>query len=221
MRAASPLPVLHGFRFSVYTRAAKLALEEKAVAYETAEVDPFAEDVPDAYLRLHPFGRVPALSHGDFDIYETAAIARYVDAAFDGPSLAPTDPRAAGRVAQVVSIVDSYAYWPMVRQVFAHRVFRPLFGEAADEAEIAEGLSRSRRVLSALDAIAAEGMALDGVAVTLADCHLASMIDYFARAPEGAEALAAHPSLSRWWAAVAQRPSLHATDPCLPDAPAA
>lgn len=212
-------PTLHGYRYSVYNRVARLTLEEKGVDYDTVEVDPFADPVPPDFLKMHPFGRVPTLRHGDFTIYETAAIARYVDAAFPGPPLTPTAPRALGRVAQVVSIVDSYGYWPMVRQVAVQRVFNPLEGEPTDPDDLADGLQKSRKALAALDAIAAEGEALTlgaGGEVTLADLHLAPMIDYFVRAPEGAAALADHPALAGWWAAMAARPSMAATDPGLP-----
>ena len=207
--------VLHGYHLSVYNRAARLALHEKGVEYETVEVNPFAEDVPEGYAKLHPFGRVPVLVHGDFTVYETAAIARYVDARFEGPELTPGDARAMARMTQVVSIVDSYGYWPMVRQVCVQRVFQPLEGETPDEAEIAEGLNASMAVLAALDAIASEGLVLGGHDVTLADCHLAPMIAYFALAPEGAEALARHSALSRWWDSMRRRKSVAETAPAL------
>ena len=55
--------ILHGYRYSVYVRIVRLVLAEKAVAYDQVEVNPFATEVPEAYLALHPFGRVPALVH--------------------------------------------------------------------------------------------------------------------------------------------------------------
>jgi len=66
--------VLHGFRYSVYVRVARIALAEKALAYEHVEIDPFAPDMPTEYLDLHPFRRVPTLVDGDFVLYETGAI---------------------------------------------------------------------------------------------------------------------------------------------------
>jgi glutathione S-transferase len=204
---------LYGYRFSVYTRVARMVLEEKGVAYDRVEVDPFAERVPEAYRRMHPFARVPVLRHGDFTVYETVAIARYIDVAFVGPSLTPRPPRAAARLAQVVAIVDSYGYWPMVRQVFAHRVFRPYAGETPDEREITAGLKAAGTVLAALDAIAAEGEVLHGRQMSLADCHLAPMIAYFAATPEGADLLAAYAALAGWWNRVVRRKSLIRTDP--------
>ncbi|WP_245520908.1 glutathione S-transferase N-terminal domain-containing protein, partial [Mesorhizobium sp. M8A.F.Ca.ET.208.01.1.1] len=57
-------------------------LEEKGVDYELAPVDIFAADgIPAWYLERHPFGRIPAFEHDGFRLFETGAIARYVDEA--------------------------------------------------------------------------------------------------------------------------------------------
>jgi len=202
---------LAGYRYSIYTRIARLALIEKGVAHELAEVDPFADPPPADLLALNPFGRVPVLQHDGFTLYETAAILRYVDAAFPGPALVPNDPRAAGRMAQVIGIADAHGYWPLVRQVYAQLVFRPFEGLAPDPAEVAAGLAAAGPVLDALEAIAAEGLQLAGGPLSLADLHLAPMVAAFASAPEGAALLAARPALARWWQAMAQRPSMIAT----------
>lgn len=203
---------LHGYRFSVYNRIARLVLHEKGVSYDVVEVDPFSDPDPE-YLELHPFGRVPALSHGTFSVYETTAIARYIDGAFAGPSLQPADVQAAARHNQVIAITDNYGYWPMVRQVFSHRVFRPMMGEPCDENEIAAGLRASHKVLAALNNISGEGHVLNGRCITLADCHLAPMVDYFTRAAEGRDALTQFPALQHWWEWVSGQRMMSSTDP--------
>src|SRR5262245_22222582 len=147
--------ILHGYHYSVYNRIARLALAEKGVAYERAEVNPFDPAMPAAYLALHPFGRVPTLVHDGFVLYETGAITRYVDRAFRGPALQPGEPRALARMDQLIGVIDSYGYWPMVRQVFSHRVFRAAAGRPADESEVTRGLAGSVKVLAALEALAA------------------------------------------------------------------
>jgi glutathione S-transferase len=209
--------VLHGYRYSVYVRVARLALAEKGVAYDRVEVNPFAPDVPATYLALHPFGRVPTLVHDDFALYETGAITRYLDRSFAGPKLQPDRPRALGRMDQIIGVVDSYGYWPLVRQVFSHRVFRPAIGQPADMAEVARGLAGATKVLAALEALAATDAFLVGPTLSLADLHLGAMIAYFAAAAEGAALLAEHPRLAAWWTRLSQRPSFAATDPGLPN----
>ncbi|MEA3065143.1 MAG: glutathione S-transferase [Sphingomonadales bacterium] len=203
---------LHGYRYSVYNRIARLVLLSKKVEHRTIEVDPFAE-LSEEYLRLHPFGRVPVLTHGAFKLFETSAITRYVDRAFSGPSLQPERPAALARMDQVVAVIDAYAYWPMVRQVSSHAFFRPFFGEPSSREEVDLGLEASRKVLSFLDGVAGEGEVLTGRDITLADCHLAPMMDCFVRAEEGKAALSCHPALQRWWEQVSVLDVLKATDP--------
>lgn len=208
--------LLHGYQYSVYVRIARMVLAEKSVAYERAEVNPFARDMPSAYLALHPFRRVPVLVHDDFVLYETGAITRYIDETFPGPTLQPAAPRERARMTQIISIIDSYAYWPMVRQVFSHAVFRPRTGEPVDTTEIRAGLEGSARALGAIEGLAAGGDLLIGSDLSLADLHLAPMIAYFSAAPEGRRVISECPKLSAWWQAMQRRQSLAATDPGLP-----
>ncbi|HWH17044.1 MAG TPA: glutathione S-transferase domain-containing protein [Allosphingosinicella sp.] len=113
---------------------------------------------------------------------------------------------------QVISVIDAYAYWPMVRQVSSH-AFRPFFGEPSSREEINRGLEASRKVLSFLNGVAGEGVLLSGRDITLADCHLAPLIDCFVRAEEGKAALSSHLVLQRWWDQMSGLDVLKATDP--------
>ena len=207
---------LHGYQYSVYSWIARLALHEKGVAYSWVEIDPFAVNVSASYLAMHPFKRVPALVHGTFVVYETGAITRYVDEAFEGPKLQRTEPRERARCNQVMSIVDSYAYWPLVRQVFSHGVFRPRMKRPVDDNEVRRGLDAAAVVFKALEKLAGEGQYLCGNDLSLADIHLAPMIGYFELAPEGRTLFEKHLRLRNWWLALSLRPAYLATMPRIP-----
>jgi glutathione S-transferase len=207
---------LYGYKHSVYAWIARLALREKGCAYEWREVNPFAEDVPADYLAMHPFKRVPVLVHDGFVLYETSAITRYVDEAFDGPPLQPAVPRERARQQQIVSVIDSYAYWPLVRQVFSHGVFRARTGREADPDEVRRGLDAAPKVLGALEHLAGEDGFLCGSGLSLADIHLAPMIGYFALMPDGAALVSRHRRLARWWSEMSRRAAFTATTPDLP-----
>jgi glutathione S-transferase len=209
-------PVLHGYRYSVYLRIARQALLAKGVTFTHAEINPFERPLAARHLALHPFGRVPVLVHGDLTLYETVAITRYVDEAFAGPPLQPGSARLRARMVQIQSVVDSYAYWPLVRQVFSHCVFRPRIGETSDPAEIARGMEAAPRILAAIAALAGEGPFPLGETLSLADLHLAPILAAFASTEPGREALARVPLLAGWWARMAALPCLAATDPGLP-----
>jgi glutathione S-transferase len=211
------MPVeLHAYRFSVYSWIARLVLTEKGVSHDYIEVNPFAMDLPSEYLTKHPFRRVPTLVHDGFVLYETAAITRYIDETFPGAALQPTAAHSRARMTQIVSVIDAYGYWPMVRQVYSHRVFRPRGGQPADENEIRAGIMASERVVGALEALAEDRGYLVADQLTLADLHLAPMIAYFTAAEEGRVVLARHRKLSVWWNSMQSRTTVTATDPGLP-----
>lgn len=197
--------MLYGAPYSVYVRIARLALEEKGVAYGLRQIDIFAEGgLPADYLARQPFGRIPALEHGEFQLYETAAITRYVDEAFPGPALQPAEPRARARVAQVIGILDSYAYRTFVWDIY---VARRESGRDPDP----KVLTRAETCLSALRDLKGAAPWLAGPELSLADLHAAPMICYLRMTREGQALLRAHPGLSDWWRAMAERPSMATT----------
>jgi glutathione S-transferase len=202
---------LYGLARSVYTRIARLALEEKGVAYTLHEVEIFGPGgVPAEHVKRHPFGRIPALDHDGFQLYETQAITRYVDEAFRGPPLQPADAMRRARMNQIIGVLDAYAYRPMVWGVVVPRM-RSQPGERPDEAKIAEATAAAAHALDALDALTSCAPYLLGQDLTLADLHAWPMLSCFAFAPEGAALLAQHAALQRWLHAMRQRPSVQRT----------
>ena len=212
-------PIVFGAPYSVYLRAVRLALEEKGVPYRLEEVDIFADGgPPEDYLARHPFARIPAFEHDGFRLYETSAISHYVDEAFPGPPLMPSDLRQWARAHQIISMLDNYAYRTLVWDVFVERVEVPQGGGTPDETKIAEALPRARTCLAAVEALMAESAYLAGPRLSLADLRAAPMIAKFQMAPEGARLLNEFPGLARWWDGMAKRPSLAATRSAMDDA---
>jgi len=203
---------LLGLAISVYTRIARLALEEKNIDYVLQEVDIFADaGPPREYLELNPFGTIPCLLHGDLVIYETSAINRYVDEISPAISLQPSPPEQQARMNQIISILDNYCYRPMVWDVYVQRVVVPSGGGLADEASIAAALPGLRLVLEQLDDWRGERDFLVGQALSLADLHLYPMLSYFIETAEGASMLKTFPRLQQWMRMMQSRRSVRAT----------
>lgn len=205
---------LHGMHYSVYVWVARLTLAEKGIDYDLAEINPFAE-VSTEHLKRHPFNRVPVLEHDGFLLHETTAITRYIDEGFTGPTLQPTAPQARARMNQIIGIIDSYGYWPMVRQVFLEKISNPFRGVACDDAVVAAALPEAEKCCAALENLTTDGRFLLGKSITLADLHLIPMVDYFTRPAEGAGCLERFERLSRWWSAIRSRDSVIDTRPTL------
>ena len=200
---------VYGAPYSTYTRSALLALQEKGVSYDLSMVDIF-QPIPDEHKARQPWGKIPVLEHDGFRLYETAAVLRYIDEAFPGQALQPPTPRDRARMTQVISIVDSYAYKPMVSDLFVHRSVMPKMGQPSDEAKIAASLEPAERALDAVADIQGDDEWFAG-SFSLADLHMVPVYVYLAMTPEGQAMLARRPKLTAWWNRVSARPSVAAT----------
>ena len=100
-----PDPVVCGFPRSTFVNIVRLILTHKEVPYGFHDLEPVRGKAE--HLALHPFNRVPILRHGDLTVYETSAIAAYVDEAFGGASLTPRDVKARARMNQWIGSVNS------------------------------------------------------------------------------------------------------------------
>lgn len=192
--------VVYGAAFSVYVQAVRLVLEEKGVDYELHEVDPFGPDGPSAeHLARHPFGKIPAFEDGRVRLFESEAIARYIDDAYPGPPLQPADPAARALMSQTLSVLHSYAYPTWVWTVYIERVSKPRRGAAPDEAAIAQAMPKVRACARVIAEAMGDNPYLAGETPMLADCFAAPMLACLMEAPEGASVLAEVPALSAWW----------------------
>ncbi len=199
---------LHGAPYSVYVRIARMALQEKGVAYTLRPVDIFTRsDETEDYLALNPFGKIPTLTHGDFELYETQAITRYVDEAFDGPALQPADPKDRARMSQVMGIVDSFAYRTMVWDIYVAHTAREKGEGDHHEERIGTALPMATTCLVEFDRLLDGKPYFGGGSPSLADLHVAPVFGYFVTVPEAQTLLSGFPGLQDWWASVSARDS--------------
>jgi glutathione S-transferase len=207
-------PILYGPTYSTYTRSVRMLLAEKGVEYDLVHVDMIggAHHRPDWTAR-HPFERVPAFEHNGFAVYETNAIAHYIDDAFPGRRIAHPNIQRRTRDQQIVEVINSYGY----KRIVVDIVLRYFFADKAagpDTAAIAAAAPAAEHVLAAIqDLMLGSDPYLVGRDVSFSDLHLAPIVAYFVQFQEGTRAMAKLPPLSRWWLAMQQRPSFTATAP--------
>jgi len=206
-----------GFDVSNWVRAARIACEEKGVAYDltTNGMTAFMDIKSDKHLALHPFGRIPAMRDGDVVLFETAAISRYVDGMFDGPALVPDDVLESARMEQWISAMIDYVSRPIMGRCVVQYLLPAITGGGTvDRATIDAAIPDIRNVLAILNRALAKGPFLHGKTPYIDDFILMPMLDALvAVAPEGPGLLVQAPNVARQRDAFQARPSYAATMP--------
>jgi glutathione S-transferase len=197
---------------STFVRVARMVCEEKGVPYELTPARPHTPEV-DA---IHPFGKIPAMRHGDVTLCESKAVATYIDRSFDGPKVIPEDPKVAAQVEQWVSIVNTVIDPTMVRVYLMNYVFPKTADGKPDRAAIDAVVPAVRTQAEILDKAVAKTGHLAGDTFTLADINLMPILFYVRQFPEGREIVGSATNLEAYFNRHAERPSFKATMPSPP-----
>ena len=153
---------LFGFAGSTYVRTARMVCAEKHVDYELKPLE-FRQP---SHRALHPFLRMPVMRVGDLVLYESLAIATYLDDAFDGPALVPDTPVGRARMLQWISTCSDYVYTDLVQALL----------KAEDPSD--DDVATARRDLEVVDRQLASAPFLLGNDLYLCDLFLAPMIEF-------------------------------------------
>ena len=130
-----PVTIIGSF-VSPYVRKVLACLNLKSVAYEVDPITPFFGG--DDFQRLSPLRRIPVLIDGDFSASDSSVICAYVEEAYPGHPLLPTDPRDRARARWFEEYADSRLGDLCIWGLFYQKVVHPLvWGEPGDEARIA------------------------------------------------------------------------------------
>ena len=102
---------LYSGPLSLFTAKVRIALDEKALAYERVEVgwslanryEPHHPDV----VALNPKRQVPVLVDGDVVVYDSTLIFEYLEERQPQPALAPRDPAGRARCRQLEAFAEA------------------------------------------------------------------------------------------------------------------
>jgi glutathione S-transferase len=202
--------IVHGIPGSPYVRMPLLACVEKGAPYRIAAMQ-FGQNKTPEYLQRQPFGRIPVIEHDGFWLYESAAIVRYIDQAFPGPSLTPAAPKAQARMNQVMGIVDWYVMPTITAGIGWNRIIAPMIGRPVDEAAVANAVPGATTCIRALETLLGTQPYMTGDTVSLADLMLIAHLELFPTTAEGAAIMNGSPLLA-WVQRMRARPSVQATD---------
>lgn len=189
---------------STFSQRTRVVLLEKGIDFTPIEID--FQNKSAEFLQISRYGKVPAIKHGDVEVYESAIINEYLEEVFPEPPLLPHDP---GEKA-IARIWIDYANTRLV----------PAFNKFLRGKEIEEREQGKREFLEALLYLEQEGLGKRfgkgpyflGETLSLVDI---SFYPWFERLP-----LLEHfrqftlptetPRLQQWWAVLRDRESIKA-----------
>jgi len=192
---------IYGHPMSTCTRKVLMTLQETGTPYDFVLVD-FAkgEHKQEPHLSRQPFGQVPALQDGEFELYESRAMCRYINEKVNG-ALMPRDLRERARAEQWISVETSDFTGPAMKFVFHHIFQRTQTPETLETAG-----AQLDKALGIMDKQLASTAFIAGETFSLADICFMPYVEYGMSTP-AKEHFAKHPHVAAWWSKVSERPT--------------
>lgn len=135
------------------------------------------ENRKDAYLKLHPAGKVPVIDDDGFILFESDAIIKYFAAKELTPTpLYPADFRQRALIDQWMDFATIHVGGAMGRVLF-NRVFASFAGVPVDERSLSDGLKFLNRFLPVVDNQLGKAGRFAGEQFSLADISLLATLD--------------------------------------------
>ena len=131
---------LYTFPPSTNSRKVRIALLEKGLEFQRINVDlSKREQKNPEYLKIHPFGQIPALDDEGFIIYDSTVINEYLEDEYPYPPLMPKDSEGRARARLMEDFRDTH--------------FNPYFVQLIQEMRKPEGERDAQRIDNARAAI--------------------------------------------------------------------
>ncbi len=194
---------LYNMNLSNFATKCRIAIYDKGINVEMAAV-PGGDAHSAEYLKINPFGKVPALDADGVAIAESEVINEYLEDKFPTPSLLPKSPEARAQVRIMTRFHDLYLE-PPIRALFPQ-----MNPKTRDNNVVNEKLTEINSRLDQLEKMLPDsGFACGDF--TLADCALAptiffavNLLGMFGAKPP----LEGRTRLAKWWTHVQTRPSV-------------
>ena len=199
---------LHESPTSSNCQRVKVVLEEKKLPYRTVRVDlKKGEQKKPEYLKINPYGKVPAIVDGDTVVYESCIIAEYLDDKYPEPSLMPKDPAQRAKI----RILTDYG---VIHLFTAHRALRDELAKLENERDpelVHRAKMDLRNLLLRFEREIGQHSYLAGDSISLLDTNFVARFVQWQRF--GVLPDPSLPQLTGWLERMRSRPSVQAIFP--------
>ena len=160
--------IVYEHPLSPYAQKVKIALDEKAVAYETRMPVAIGSGQPDPeFLKANPRGEVPALIDGETRIFDSTIILEYIEDKWPSPALLPKTPAERATARTIEDVMDTH-FEPINWGMGEIRWFKRAEGERARNIE-AHAAKQARGIYQWLERHLGERLWFNGESFGWAD----------------------------------------------------
>ena len=154
------------------------------------------------YLKINPYGKMPALKWGDFTLYESTVIMEFLEDQFPQKPMLPKDIKERARVRLVIRVLDMYYH------VHTVALLSQVMVKERNQKFVDRHMAGANQALDVLEGLASGGQFIIGGKMTLADTTLfASIFLGQTFAPGfGLDYFAYRPKLKAWYQGMKEKP---------------
>lgn len=176
-------------------------LEEAGVPYENKQLDmKTKEHKSEAFLKINPNGKIPAMVDGSTTLFESMAINFYIADKYK-PDLIGVNPEERALSYQRSFWASSELQDPII-QIFIQKMFMP--DEKRSQAVIDENMEKLPGYFNTLDSALEGKKYLNGKTFTLADLNTSSVVSI---APHLGINMSEYKNIDMWMKAISDRPA--------------
>ena len=194
---------IFGSPLSPFVARVILACDHKGIEH-TVEMPKDGLKSPE-FLKISPFGKIPAIVDGRTALYESGVILPYLDDTRSKKKLIPASAAAAGKARLIATVVDLYVQAP------ALDIFRQIVGRAPKDKKAAqEAAAKMEQGLDFLNGYIKPGPCATGKSFTIADCYVPPALVFVVAAGKFAgikDVFKGRPNLKKYWSAIKKHPS--------------
>jgi glutathione S-transferase len=165
---------LYGDIRSTCTQRVLILLEELNLKYDMNHIDlEKNEQKTLEFLKLQPFGKIPALKYDDRIVFESRSILRYISR-----NNVDIKDLYGGTDVDIWLEVESQNFYPCASKIIYEKLFKKWKGEKCDTSVVDENLEQLKRVLDVYDNRLSDFSYIAGNDFTIADISHIPCINY-------------------------------------------
>lgn len=124
-------PIVWGVNVSPFVRKVLIAMEIKGLPYQQQEILPakllmaLNKEVPEAFLKVSPLGKIPAYQEGDFSISDSAVILAYLEKKYPEKAIYPKSDKDYARALWLEKYADTQMTEVIHNKIFIESFVKP------------------------------------------------------------------------------------------------